>query len=142
MFIKKFFSMQWYAPVWIEIVFVYQVSNKIVPNLAKCLVLVMFLINKQRDPKTAIVTLKRPTGFNQDFVMLADFFHLLRFWSNVWFAKKDTKRSSVLLLCLVSFFAHQTLQNSRTHKDIKITVFTNNAFVKLNGFICSAGKTF
>ena len=112
MFIKKFFSMQWYAPVWIEIVFVYQVSNKIVPNLAKCLVLVMFLskpINKQRDPKTAIVTLKRPTGFNQDFVMLADFFHLLRFWSNVWFAKKDTKRSSVLLLCLVYFFANQTL---------------------------------
>ena len=28
---------------------------------------------------------------------------------NVWVAKKDTKRSSVLLLCLVSFFATQTL---------------------------------
>ena len=28
---------------------------------------------------------------------------------NVWFTKKDTKRSSVLLLCLVSFFTNQTL---------------------------------
>ena len=36
----------------------------------------MFLskpINKQKDPKTAIVALKKQTGFNQDFVMLADF---------------------------------------------------------------------
>ena len=29
--------------------------------------------------------------------------------SNVWVVKKDSKRSSVLLLCLVSFFATQTL---------------------------------
>ena len=29
--------------------------------------------------------------------------------NNVWVAKKDTKRSSVLLLCLVTFFATQTL---------------------------------
>jgi hypothetical protein len=29
--------------------------------------------------------------------------------SNVWVAKKDTKRSSNTLLCLVSFFATQTL---------------------------------
>ena len=28
---------------------------------------------------------------------------------NVWVAKKDTKHSSVLLLCLVSFFETQTL---------------------------------
>ena len=28
---------------------------------------------------------------------------------NVWFAEKDTKRSSVFLLCLVSFFANQTI---------------------------------
>ena len=28
---------------------------------------------------------------------------------NVWFAKKDTKRSSVLPQCLVTFFANQTL---------------------------------
>ena len=30
--------------------------------------------------------------------------------ANVWVAKKDTKRSSVLLLHLVSFFATQTLE--------------------------------
>ena len=43
--------------------------------------LVMFLskpINKQRDPKMAIVALKKQTGFNQDFVMLADFFKQIK----------------------------------------------------------------
>jgi hypothetical protein len=52
-----------------------------VPNLAKCIILVMFLskpINKQRDPKTAIVALKKQTGFNQDFVMLVDFFKQIK----------------------------------------------------------------
>ena len=45
------------------------------------MILIIFLskpINKQRDPKTAIVALKKQTGFNQDFVMLEDFFKQIK----------------------------------------------------------------
>ena len=41
----------------------------------------MFLskpVNKQRDPKMAIVALKKQTGFNRDFVMLPDFFKQIK----------------------------------------------------------------
>ena len=41
----------------------------------------MFLskpINKQRGPKTAKVALKNQTDFNQDFMMLAEFFKQIK----------------------------------------------------------------
>ena len=40
--------------------------------------------------------------------------------NNVWFAKKDTKGSSVLLLWLVSFFANQTLGEDNLPSSVRI----------------------